>query len=125
MPAFAGMTAAEATELIRFLRTLRPREGSGPTRAKLALATGGTLDGLVLNESSADLQLLGDDRQIHLLRKEGARYRAVTSQVDWPSYDGIAEWQPLQHAQTDRQGQRVADGAQVDLQPAATRRTFR
>ena len=37
MPAFAGMTSSEATELIRFLRTLRPREGSGPTRAKLAL----------------------------------------------------------------------------------------
>ena len=88
MPAFAGMPTSEATDLIRFLRTLRPREGSGPSRAKLALVTGGTLDGLVLNESSADLQLLGDDRQIHLLRKEGARYRAVTSQVEWPSYDG-------------------------------------
>ena len=88
MPAFAGMTSSEATELIRFLRTLRPREGSGPTRAKVTLVTGGTLGGLVLNESSADLQLLDDDRHIHLLRKEGARYRAVTSQVDWPSYDG-------------------------------------
>ena len=88
MPAFPGMAASEEAELIRFLRTLRPREGSGPARMKLSLVAGGALEGLVLNQSAADLQLLGDDRRIHLLRKEGERYRAVTSQADWPLYDG-------------------------------------
>ena len=32
--------------------------------------------------------MLGDDRKIHLFRKSGERYRAVTSQADWPSYNG-------------------------------------
>ena len=88
MPAFAGLTGSEAAELIRFLRTLRPRNGAGPARATLTLTTGGRVDGLILNQSADDLQLLGDDRKIHLLRKEGDRYRAVTSQSDWPSYHG-------------------------------------
>src|SRR6185295_7105718 len=34
------------------------------------------------------LQMLGEDRKIHLYRKNGDRYRAVTSQTDWPSYNG-------------------------------------
>ena len=42
----------------------------------------------MLNQGVADLQLLGDDRRIHLLRKSGERYRPVTSQSDWPSYNG-------------------------------------
>ena len=40
MPAFAGLTGSEAAELIRFLRTLRPRNGAGPARATLTLTTG-------------------------------------------------------------------------------------
>ena len=42
----------------------------------------------MLNRGTSDLQLLGDDRKVHLLRKAGDRYRAVTSQTDWPSYNG-------------------------------------
>ena len=88
MPAFPTMTEVETRELIRYLRTLRPREGSGPLRTKVTLTDGGSLEGLILNQSALDLQLLGDDRKIHLLRKNGAQYRAVTSQTDWPSYNG-------------------------------------
>ena len=88
MPAFAKLTDVEVTELIRFLRTLRPRDATAPTRATLTLADGGTLEGLVLNQTHADLQLLGNDRRVHLLRKDGERYRRVTSQADWPSYNG-------------------------------------
>ena len=88
MPAFPGLTDTEMRDLIRFLRTLRPREGSGPVRTKIPLITGGSLEGLVLNQGSDDLQLLGDDRKIHLLRKSGDRYRPVTSQADWPTYNG-------------------------------------
>jgi len=88
MPAFANLTTTEATDLIGFLRTLRPPNGERPARAKLALGGGRALEGLVLNQSATDLQLLGDDRRIHLLRKSGSEYRTVTSQADWPSYNG-------------------------------------
>jgi len=88
MPAFPTLSAAENSDLIRYLRTLRRREGSGPVRTKLTLADGSAIEGLVLNQSALDVQLLGDDRKIHLLRKSGDRYRAVTSQADWPSYNG-------------------------------------
>jgi alcohol dehydrogenase (cytochrome c) len=88
MPAFASLTDAELRDLIGFIRSLRPREGSGPVRLTAALTGGGSLQGLVLNQGTVDLQLLGDDRRIHLLRKSGDRYRPVTSQADWPSYNG-------------------------------------
>lgn len=88
MPASPNLSDAEVKDLIRFLRTLRPRQGSGPRRATITLTDGASLQGLVLNEGIDDLQLLGDDRRIHLLRKSGNRYRAVTSQADWPSYNG-------------------------------------
>ena len=89
MPASPNLSDAEVRELISFLRTLRPREGSGPVRTKIALANGSSLEGLVLNRGTSDLQLLGDDRKIHLLRlSSGDRYRAVTTQTDWPSYNG-------------------------------------
>ena len=89
MPAFPGLNDADIGDLIRFLRTLRPRSGMAPTRMRVTLADGRSIDGLVLNQSASDLQLLGGDRRIHLLRKSGGdRYRAVTSQADWPSYNG-------------------------------------
>jgi alcohol dehydrogenase (cytochrome c) len=88
MPAFPSLTGAETGDLIRYLRTLRPRTGSGPVRTRIMMTGGGAIDGLVLNQTALDLQLLGDDRKIHLLRKSGDSYRAVTSQADWPSYNG-------------------------------------
>ena len=88
MPAFANLSETELRDLIGFLRTLRPRDGSGPSPIKATLSTGGALAGVVLNQGLEDLQVLGDDRKIHLLRKAGDRYRPVTSQADWPSYNG-------------------------------------
>ena len=88
MPAFANLSEAESTDLVRFLRALRPRAGSGPQRGKATLTGGRVLEGLVLNQSATDMQMLGDDRKIHLLRKDGTQYRPVTSQNDWPSYHG-------------------------------------
>jgi alcohol dehydrogenase (cytochrome c) len=88
MPAFPTVSESDLATLVAYLRTLRPRSGSAPVRTTIALASGGTIDGLVLNQSALDLQLLGDDRVIHLLRRSGATYRDVTSQADWPSYNG-------------------------------------
>ena len=88
MPAFANIGDGDLTALVQFLRTLKPRAGSAPERANVTLAGGGTLDGLVLNKSQFDMQLLGADRKLHLLRKSGAQHRRVTSQTDWTTYNG-------------------------------------
>lgn len=88
MPAFPNLAETEVRDLIFLLRAMQPREGSRPERTKIALSTGASLEGVVLNQGGADLQLLGDDRRIHLFRKSGDRYRPVTSQADWPSYNG-------------------------------------
>ncbi len=89
MPAFANLTKSESTDLIAFLRTLRPRAGTAPERTSVTLADGSSLAGLVLNQSVGELQLLGDDRRTHLLREAtSGRYREVTSQTGWTMYNG-------------------------------------
>lgn len=87
MPAFK-LTDLEMRDLIAFLRSLRPPQSAEPVRAKIQTTDGRTLEGQVLNQSLADLQLLTGDQRIHLLRKTGDRFRPVTSQVDWPAYNG-------------------------------------
>src|SRR5581483_7571460 len=91
MPAF-DLPGAEMTGLVAFLRTLAspiPRNAPPALSRKSVQTTDGqTLTGTVLNEGMSDLQLRTDDKKIHLLRKTGDRYRAVTSQVDWPTYHG-------------------------------------
>jgi len=62
-----------------------------PVAARRTIQTtdGKTLQGQVLSEGMSDLQIRGDDKRIHLLRKaDGNRYRVVTSQTDWPTYHG-------------------------------------
>jgi alcohol dehydrogenase (cytochrome c) len=87
MPPIPNLTASDTSALIQHLRTLKPREGSAPARATLT-AGGATFAGLVLNQSQFDLQLLGDDRRLHLFRRTGAELRSVTSQADWTNYNG-------------------------------------
>jgi alcohol dehydrogenase (cytochrome c) len=58
-------------------------------RKTVQTTDGQMLEGRVLNEGLFDLQLRTDDGAVHLLRKmAGDRYRAVTSQRDWPTYHG-------------------------------------
>jgi alcohol dehydrogenase (cytochrome c) len=60
-----------------------------PTRRTIQTTDGQTLQGQVLSEGMTDLQLRTDDKKIRLLRKaDGNRYRLVTSQTDWPTYNG-------------------------------------
>jgi len=91
MPAMTNLAGPEASQLIRHLRTLKARSGAGPERLQVSLAGGRTVSGLVMNRGPADLQLLGDDRRIHLLRRSGDHYRAATSQTDWPTYNGTTQ----------------------------------
>src|SRR5215468_9211395 len=66
MPGFANLGDGDVAALLPFLRTLKPRAGSAPERAKVAVSGGAAIDGLVLNKSQFDMQLLGDDRKLHL-----------------------------------------------------------
>ena len=93
MPGFPALTDVEASDLIAFVRTLKPRNAAPPLRSRFTLTDGKALEGLVLNKTHADVQVLGSDQRIHLLRPDGERpngerYRTVTSQADWPSYNG-------------------------------------
>jgi alcohol dehydrogenase (cytochrome c) len=90
MPAFSTLSSTESADLVAFLRTLRPRAGTGPQRATVTLADGSSVAGVVLNQSAGEMQLLGDDRRTHLLREtpSAGRYREVTSQAGWTTYHG-------------------------------------
>jgi alcohol dehydrogenase (cytochrome c) len=88
MPATPGVDAGEAAALIAYLRTLTPRGGAPPERVRLTLTDGNDLSGLVINRGVGDVQVLGDDLRLHLLRTSGDRHRRVTSTVQWPSYNG-------------------------------------
>jgi alcohol dehydrogenase (cytochrome c) len=83
----------ELADLVRFVRSLAPRPGGRgfglpQVRMTAETTTGRKLDGLVLGEGFEDLQLRTDDNRIHLLRKAGNQFREVTSQTDWPAYNG-------------------------------------
>lgn len=77
---------SEMTALVRFLRTIQ-RRGRPLVRKSVTLVDGKTIEGLVLGEGFYDLQIRTADR-IHLLRRSGERYREVTSEVNWPHYNG-------------------------------------
>ena len=51
MPAFPSLSDAETGALVRYVRTLRPRTGSGPVRTKITLIDGGLFEGLVVTDS--------------------------------------------------------------------------
>ena len=88
MPGFPGLAGQEKAQLITFLRTIRPRRRTVTVRRTIEMADGTQLAGIVLNESPIDLQLRTDDNHVHLLRPAGAKFREVTSQSDWPTYNG-------------------------------------
>jgi alcohol dehydrogenase (cytochrome c) len=89
MPSFANLSKTESANLVAFLRTLRPRAGTGPQRISVMLEGGSSLSGVVLNQSAGEMQVLGDDRRAHLLRETTpGHYREVTSQTGWTSYHG-------------------------------------
>jgi alcohol dehydrogenase (cytochrome c) len=89
MPAFK-FDDSERASLISYLRKLKPPRGSIiPVELDVPMTDGTKLRGLSVNRTSEDMQLRTADGRVHLLRKEGARYRKVSSQVDWSSYDGL------------------------------------
>jgi alcohol dehydrogenase (cytochrome c) len=92
MPAFP-LANDEMTALVSYVRSLAPMSRNAPAaivRRKVQTTDGRTLEGQVLSEGMTDLQLRTGDNELRLLRKDGARYRVVTSQTDWTSYNGNA-----------------------------------
>src|SRR5271166_3448307 len=87
MPAFK-LADNEMRELIRYLRTLERPPVEPTVRGKAEKSNGEVLDGLVMNQTPEDMQILTGDHHLHLLRKSGDRYREVTSESDWPGYNG-------------------------------------
>jgi alcohol dehydrogenase (cytochrome c) len=86
MPAVA-VAEAELAPLIRYLRSLEPRERP-VVRTRARLVDGQVLEGELLNQGFADLQMRSDDGRVHLLRRVGDRFRPIATGVDWPGYNG-------------------------------------
>ncbi|HEY3938566.1 MAG TPA: PQQ-binding-like beta-propeller repeat protein, partial [Bryobacteraceae bacterium] len=87
MPAFPNLTEQELNNLVRFLRTLKFVRAPLLVRG-VQTDSGAEIEGTVLNQSSEDLELQSKDGRIHLLRTAGGRFREVTSQTDWATYNG-------------------------------------
>jgi len=88
MPAFPNITGPSLTNLIAFLRSLSTRPERPLIKRTIETTTGATLEGTVLSQSTEDVALQTADNHIHLLRAAGSRFREVTSQSDWPTYNG-------------------------------------
>jgi alcohol dehydrogenase (cytochrome c) len=82
------MPETEMASLLAYLRTIQRRFDRPIVRMKIETTEGKMLDGQVLGEGFDDLQLRTDDKRVHLLRRAGTRFREVTSQTDWPTYNG-------------------------------------
>ena len=99
------MPPAQRRRLIGFLRELqRDAEQKPVTRMTAQTTDGRTLAGVVANEGFSDVQLRTDDNRVHLLRRQGDRFRPVTSDTDWPTYNG------------DPGGNRFTELTQIDKQ---------
>ena len=85
----SDVAGVELADLVRFLRSIQRRPEDKPVvRLTVQTTTGTTLNGQVLAEGFDDVQLLTDDKRLHLLRRTGDRMREVTSATDWPTYNG-------------------------------------
>jgi alcohol dehydrogenase (cytochrome c) len=79
----------EMGPLVRFLRSIeRPPASTPRPRLTVRTTAGETLAGEVMGDGIDDLQLLTADRRLRLLRRAGDRVREVTSERDWPTYNG-------------------------------------
>ncbi len=97
MPAFGSLPAPETAALVTFLGTLAPPRGGGrgrggfpfPPPLKVVTTDGKTLEGVALGQTGRELQLQTGDGRIQLLRSSAnGTFRQVTSQSDWPSFNG-------------------------------------
>ncbi len=68
---------------------LQRNQAQPETERTITTTDGQRISGRVVNEGSNDLQLREANGRIRLFRKlDGGRFRVVTSQTDWPTYNG-------------------------------------
>jgi alcohol dehydrogenase (cytochrome c) len=83
--------AHELPDLLKYLRGIQRRGAIEPVRRRtlrVQTTTNAALDGQVLGEGFDELQLRTADQHVHLLRRAGNRFREVSSEADWPTYNG-------------------------------------
>jgi len=81
------VTDAELAQLLPYLRTIQTDRPA--PRVKVQLTDNRELEGEMRNQGFADMQILTADKKLHLLRRvDATRFREVTSQKDWPAYNG-------------------------------------
>ena len=129
MPA-TKLEGQELLALVRFAHSITVRPvGAGrgaPPLPRVTVETAtGKLEGVKLGEGFDDLQMRTVDGKVHLLRKADGKYREVTSEVDWPEYNGdprgnrytaisqitkenVATWRRAGSSRSRRYGARVA-----------------
>lgn len=88
MPAFPSIETREKSSLMAFIRTIRMDQRPARAPRTVELNNGEKMTGLVMNESPSDLQIRSTDGLLHLLRREETKFREVTSQADWTTYNG-------------------------------------
>lgn len=92
MPGFS-LPDQQMLPLIGYLRSLVPILSPGPASQEhrtVRLGNGRKLTGVLVSEGFSDLQLRDADGRLHLMRKtDTGRYTEVTSQQDWPTYNGV------------------------------------
>jgi alcohol dehydrogenase (cytochrome c) len=79
----------EMPSLTRYLRRMaRATQRPPAERITATIAGGKKLEGVVLNQGFDDVQIRTDAGKVHLLRRSGDSFREVTSERDWPTYNG-------------------------------------
>jgi alcohol dehydrogenase (cytochrome c) len=88
MPAF-DFSEREMAALVAHLRKLAPPLTGTLPNGITVMTESGPVQGVVKGQGARDLQLQTADGRVMLLRRTaGDRFRQVTSQTGWPSYDG-------------------------------------
>ena len=89
MPPFSNITGADLSNLLEFLRSAQITHRPAPViRRTVETTDGQTLEGQVLSQSTEDLELKTGDGAIHLLRSSKGKWRPVTSETNWSTYNG-------------------------------------
>ena len=87
MPSFSSMSPDEMQALVAHLRA--SVQSTPQARIKITTMDGRMLEGAALAQTGRELQLSTGDERIHLLRRAADdRFREVTSQTDWPNFNG-------------------------------------
>jgi alcohol dehydrogenase (cytochrome c) len=84
----AAIDDGELSALVRYLRTIERDPAPAASPRTFTATSGEAIEGTVIGEGFTDVQLRTTDGRVRLLRKEGDRVRTVTSEANWPTYNG-------------------------------------